>query len=687
MNPEFSDLLPLFVEEARDRLERLGGLLPRLAGEPQAAVEARRELHTLKGAARMLQLGPFAELCHAVEGALQGPPGGTGPLLARAADRLSGMVDAVARGEEPPVESDLLAQLAGTAGKPAAGNGAGTAPTAAAAHPAPAVATPAGDLRVEPKVLDALAERAAQVRLMARGAHRAVERLYELARLAEEGLHEPAPQQVLALLATTLRRMAVEVEGGQRRLTRAAEAQLDTLVNVQLQPLRAPLRALARHARELAGTLGKEVEVELAGEDTRLDRRIARDLEAALIHLVRNAVDHGIEPPAKRQARGKPRAGKIRIVASSEAGRVRLAISDDGAGIDPAWAVEQAVRAGLVDAGAAGGLGREEVYRLLFAPGFSTRQEVSEISGRGVGLDAVAAVAARVGGEAGLGSTPGLGTTVTLEVPVARRAACVLLVRVGQLRLALPAAAVARALRVARADLVERDGRRLAAVDGRLVPYAALAERYGQPLPERPLLLEGSVSGAPLALLVDDVEGEQEVMVRPVTTTVASDRLLEGVALLASGEPVGVLSPTALARREASLAAAGPRPTIAAARTRVLLVEDSPATREMERRLLEDAGFEVTAAPDAEEALARLGEASFDGMVVDIEMPGMNGFELTERLRAGDRTAQLPIVVVSTRDQPEDRLRGLRAGADAYLTKQGLDAGELVMLLRRLVGR
>ncbi|HEX9668745.1 MAG TPA: ATP-binding protein, partial [Thermoanaerobaculia bacterium] len=467
MNPEFSDLVPLFVEEARDRLERLGGLLPRLAGEPQAAVEARRELHTLKGAARMLQLGPFAELCHATEGALQAPPARAAPLLARAADRLSGMVDAVARGEEPPAESDLLAQLAGTAAKPAAGNGAGA--TVEPAGPAPPAA-PAGDLRLEPKVLDALAERAAQVRLMARGAHRAVERLDELARLAEEGLHEPAPQQVLALIAATLRRMAVEVEGGQRRLTRAAEAQLDALVNVQLQPLRAALRALARHARELARTLGKEVEVELAGEETRLDRRIARDLEAALIHLVRNAVDHGIEPPAARQARGKPLAGKIRLVASSEAGRVRLAISDDGAGIDPAWAVEQAVRAGLVDAGAAGGLGREEVYRLLFAPGFSTRQEVSEISGRGVGLDVVAAVVAQVGGEASLDSTPGAGTTVTLEVPVARRAARVLLVRVGQLRLALPSAAVARALRVARADLVERDGRRLAAVDGRLVP-------------------------------------------------------------------------------------------------------------------------------------------------------------------------------------------------------------------------
>ncbi|HEX5758115.1 MAG TPA: response regulator [Thermoanaerobaculia bacterium] len=685
MTSELADLVPLFVEEARERLEKLGGLLPRLEGEPQAAVEVRRELHTLKGAARMLRLGTFAELCHAAEEALQAPRAGAAGLLTRAADRLAGMVDAVARGEEPAADGELLAGLLEDRRE----NGRGAAAPVAGAHDRPrAVPAPptAADLRLDPRLLDTLAEGAAQVRLMARGSQGAVERLDQLARLAEEGLHEPAPRQVLALLATMLRRTAVDLEGGQRRLAHAADAQLESLLGVQLQPLRGPLRSLARYARDLARSLGREVEVELEGEETRLDRRIARDLEEALLHLVRNAADHGIEPPAVREARGKPRAGKIRISARGERGRVRLAISDDGAGIDPARVVENGVRAGLVEEEAAAGLGREAVYRLLFTPGFSTRQEVSEISGRGVGLDVVATVVARLGGEVTLDSDLGGGTAVVLAVPVARRGEQVMMLRVGELRLALPSAAVGRAARVGQADLLERGGRCVARVGERLVPYAPLAALYGQPPAERPLLLEGAAAGAPLALLVDAVEGEQEVLVRPLTRTVTTDRLLEGVALLGSGEPVGVLSPQALARREASRAVAA-GPPAPPARTRVLLVDDSPATREMERRLLEDAGFEVAAAADAEEALSRLEEGSFHCLVVDIEMPGMDGFELTERLRSRGRFAALPVVVVSTRDRPEDRLRGLRAGADAYLTKQTLDAGELVSLLRRLVGR
>jgi CheY-like chemotaxis protein len=201
------------------------------------------------------------------------------------------------------------------------------------------------------------------------------------------------------------------------------------------------------------------------------------------------------------------------------------------------------------------------------------------------------------------------------------------------------------------------------------------------------LLLEGVVSGQPLALAVDDVLREQEVLVRPITRKVATDRLLEGVALLTSGEPVGVLSPVVLAQREYLRALPVPEVRVVQQRVRVLLVDDSMVTREMERRLLEDAGFLVAASSDAEEALSRLGEEVFDCVVTDIEMPGMDGFELTAQLRSMEHFAHLPIVVVSTRDRPEDRLRGLKAGADAYLTKQSLDAGELVHLVRRLSGR
>ncbi len=721
MDPEFADLVPLFVEEAKDRIERLATALPRLESEPQAMVEAKRELHTIKGAGRMLQLGALAELCHAAEELLAtGRPGFT-RLLTRVVDNLSAMIDTIGKGGEPVADPALLDLLAGRtpeipetpetpeevpepepvlvpAGIPgaeitveaAAAPVARFAPASASSPASPAPPAVGGDIRVDAASLDAIAERATQVRIMALGSHPIVERIYDLARLAEEGLHDPQPAQVLAVLATMLRRVAVEIEGSQRRLIRSADEQLEKMLALQLQPLRGSLLSLARYARELARSLYREVEVEIAGEETRLDRRIARELDEALLHLVRNAVDHGIESPDLRMARGKPRAGRIRIVASAEGARVRLTIEDDGGGIDTERVLQQAVQMKLIDAAAAPGMSRADALRLLFAPGFSTRKNVSEISGRGVGLDVVATIVNRLGGEVFLEAVEGQGSTVRVQVPVARRGELVMLVRVGQLRLALPAAVIRRAIRIETRHVVERDGRTLARVGEhleRLVPFVPLARLYGQPIPERQLLLEGVASGQELAISVDDVLGEQEVLVRPITRSVPTDRLLEGVALLASGEPVGVLSPNVLAQKEYMRAVPLAREVAVVRRVRVLLVDDSLVTREMERRLLEDAGFQVVAVGDAAEALSRLGEESFECVVTDIEMPGMDGFELTAQLRSMEHFAQLPIVIVSTRDRPEDRLRGLKAGADAYLTKQSLDAGELVDLVRRLSGR
>lgn len=729
MDPEFADLVPLFAEEARDRLERLATYVPRLGSDPQAMVEAKRELHTLKGAVRMLRLGPLAELCHAAEEVLHTAPPGMVALLTRVVDELSDLVETVSRGEEPQGNPELLAMLAApvSAASPAADPVTAPEPAppvsdfappvsdaaspvsdvaspvpdvalpvsdvaspisdVASSAPAASVIRPAADIRVDATALDAVAERATQVRIMALSTRPVVERIYELARLAEEGVREPQPTQVLAVLATMLRRVAVELEGGQRRLLRSAEEQLDTMLSLQLQPLRGPMQSLARYARDLARSLGREVEVELEGEDTRLDRRIARELEEALLHIVRNAVDHGIEAPDVRAARGKPRAGRLRIEASGEGSRVRLRILDDGAGIDPGRVIERAVQIGLVDRGAAAALSKSEALRLLFAPGFSTRKAVSEISGRGIGLDVVVSTVARVGGEVSLDTEPRQGSTFTIEVPIARRGEQVLLLRVGQIRLAIPSAVLRRATHLPARAVVERDGRTLALVGDRLVHFVPLARLYGQPALDSQLLLEGVVSGQPLALAVDDVEGEQEVLVRPLTRAAAADRLLEGLALLASGEPVGVLSPAVLARREILRVVPAQVEPATASQVRILLVDDSLVTREMERRLLEDAGFDVATAGDAGEALTRLGEQRFDCVVTDVEMPGMDGFELTAHLRSVEHYAHLPIVVVSTRDRPEDRLRGLKAGADAYLTKQSLDAGELVELVRRLGGR
>ena len=699
MDPELADLVPLFVEEARDRIERLASFVPRLESDGRAAVEVKRELHTLKGAARMLRLGALAELCHAAEEVLQSRPSGLPGLVTRVIDQLSRMVETVSRGGDPQHDPELLGLLdpprpAAPASEVPTSRGT-PAPPPQETVPAPVVPAPptlpprsplAGDIRVDSAALDAVAERATQVRILALAGRQIVERLYDLARLAEEGVREPQPVQVLAVLSTMLRRVAVELEGGQRRLVRAGEEQLEKMLALQLQPLRGAMHVLARHARELARSLYREVEVELEGEDTRLDRRIARELEDALLHLVRNAVDHGIEAPDVREAHGKPRAGRLQIEAVPQGPKVRLSIRDDGGGIDVAGVVQRAVALGLADAAGASGLSRDQALRFLFAPGFSTRGQISEISGRGVGLDVVAGVVNRVGGEIFLDTEPGRGTTITIEVPVARRGEAVMLIRVGQLRLALPSSVMRRATRIGPDRIVERDGRCLARFPDRLVPFVPLARLYGQAANDEQLLLEGVTSGQPLALAVDDVEGEEEVLVRPLTRRVATDRLLEGVALLASGEPVGVLAPAVLAQRDVLRAAPGTRDRTVARKLRVLLVDDSLVTREMERRLLEEAGFQVSAAGDADEALGLLGEHAFDCLVTDIEMPGMDGFELTAQLRATESLTHLPIIVVSTRDRPEDRLRGLKAGADAYLTKQSLDAGELVNLVRRLGG-
>jgi len=246
---------------------------------------------------------------------------------------------------------------------------------------------------------------------------------------------------------------------------------------------------------------------------------------------------------------------------------------------------------------------------------------------------------------------------------------------------------VREVVRIDTADVREREGRSFVQLGDQLIPFLPLGRLFAQAAPESQLLLMGRVSGQPLALTADAVEGEAELLVRPMTRSVGVEPAVDGMALLASGDPIPVLSPAVLAKRELLKQGTAPPPIeVVAERVKVLLVDDSLVTREMERRLLEDAGFDVTAAADADEGLHHLGEGAFDCLVTDIEMPGMNGYEFTRHLRDIPQFAHLPIIVVSTRERPEDRLQGLQAGADAYLTKQALDAGELVDLVRRLSG-
>ncbi|MFN3412482.1 MAG: response regulator [Thermoanaerobaculum sp.] len=659
MNNELSDLLPVFLAEASGRMERLHTLLPRLEEDPESRREAQRELHTLKGAGRMLKLPSLAQLCHELEELVQKTPPGWLASLQKGLDQLASALNQLGReGLATPAKEQE-----------------------------PSASTP-DHVRLSSRDLNTLADRATRIRILARGAKFFHQRLRELARLAEEGLREEDPKQLLAAVVTSLRRLALELELGQTRLQRLAEAHLDHAVSVQMQPLGPFLQNLARHARELARELGKDVQVVLRGEEVKLDRRITKELEEALIHLVRNAVDHGLEPAAERAAVGKPTTGTLTLEASTSGPKVRLAVTDDGRGIDAAKVVEKAIAHGLTTKEEAQGLSPEAAFRFLFFSGFSTREEASAVSGRGIGMDAVAAACARVGGKVEITSNPGRGTRVTLTLPVAQRGEEVLIVKVGELKLLYPKSAVKRFYLLPAQNVVERGSRTFARMGDTLRPFISIHRLFAQPTPAVCVLLEGEAAGVEAAVAVDAVLGEEEVVIRDQTHSRAfPSRFFSGAAVTGSGEPMPLISPLALQQtRVAPTAKAAPSTPVRKS-LKVLLVDDSFVTREMERRLLADAGFSVLVAGDAQEALTILAENPVDCLITDIEMPGMDGLDLTRHVRSLPQLAHLPVIVVSTRDRPEDRLAGLAAGADAYLAKQGLDATELVALVRRLGGR
>jgi two-component system chemotaxis sensor kinase CheA len=669
LNIDDEELRALFLEEAGDRVDRIAGLVASLETDSESRPQLLRELHALKGASRMMGLGKIAEICHRAEGLVEGPVADVRFDFELEVDRVRSLIEAMGSEERRASESSPKA----------------TSEPAEKADQTPR-RTPRQAMRVESSVVDDLADRGARLRVISVAAGGLAERILRLATLAEHGVGDRDPRQVLATLATSLRQVALEFEGGQRILRRLTERQLEALLELQIQPLRQFLRVLAGHARELGASLGKKIEVKVSSGDALLDRRIVNALREAFLHLVRNAVDHGIECPAERIADGKPEVGRIRIEASSEGDRVRILVADDGRGVEVREIVRTAVASGALDQDEAADIDAAAVLRLLFRPGFTTRAEASEVSGRGIGLDAVATAVRSVGGDVWMESAPGEGTRVTVDVPVARRGDRVVVMSVGRHQLAVPASSI-RAYRRITSSMVEVDnGRRVLNVNGQKVTAWFLSDLLGEHRFEVGVLVEMVVGGVVTAIVADAIVGEEEVIVRPLPSLAGAPDGVEGIALLANGRAVPVLSIQRLGHNDGSdpisiLEIGQPVRPI-----HVLLVDDSRVTREMLKRLLEDAGFSVTGVSSAEDAIAALLKAEIDCLVTDIEMPEMDGLSLTRLLRDDQQHADLPIIVVSTLDRPADRIAGLEAGANAYLSKQGLDARELVALVNRVGG-
>ncbi|MCD4750940.1 MAG: response regulator [Thermoanaerobaculales bacterium] len=663
MTGEPDDLLPLFFSEAMERLEKIEDVIGPESDRDQVQ-SARRELHTLKGAGRMMGFTVIADLCHRAETLLETYDrkiyAQVLPVLSRIRKEIEGLHDQKTTTGPSPDPMDFQAVV--------------DRPRLTGATSSKA------EIRMPVKTLNSLSDEGARMRVLAAGAAALVDRLHGIALAAESGVVTPHPQQALASVAVKMRHLALETERTQRRFDRLVEGHLQTLLSLQVQPVRPFLLGLARHARELAQSMGKEVDVQVKATESRLDRRSMEALKEVLLHLVRNAVDHGLETDKERYDEGKETPGLIVLGTETVIDRIRIFVTDDGRGINSQGVLQTAVERGFISSAVGANLGPEAILQLVFLPGFTTRKEATGISGRGIGLNAVAEAVRNVGGEVWVVSEFGHGCTITLELPIAQRGERILVIEVGGLWVALPAAIVRRIER--RPSSSDESSSSLS----QSVDLIDLSRALGLVEASPSLILHLTSGGRQMALLIDRVIGEEEVFIRPLPSVMESAPVMEGMALLGNGRPVPIVDVQHLAMMSLSEKASVEEKSHVQQTLNVLLVDDSRVTREMLRRLLSDAAFRVTAVEDGEAALRSMKEMAFDCLVTDIEMPGMSGLELSRHVRENPNTAQLPIVVISTLGSAEDRMAGLDAGADAYLTKQSMVTGELIDLVRRLGG-
>jgi two-component system chemotaxis sensor kinase CheA len=464
----------------------------------------------------------------------------------------------------------------------------------------------------------------------------------------------------------------------------------EDLRDLRTVPAGLVLEPLRRTARETAMRVGKRVEVSVAGGDVRVDRRLLEAVKDPLLHLVRNAIDHGLESTERRAAAGKPESGRLELGVERRGQRLAITVADDGGGLDLARIREVAVRRGLLSEKEAADLPDAEARRLIFRSGFSTAERVTAISGRGVGLDVVEVVAHRLQGAVQIESEPGRGTRFTLDLPLTLAATEGLLLRVGGETFALPVAAVQRVLRLPPEALGSLAGQAVVNVDGEPLAVAPLAQVL--PGASATAARPGGLEGAPavlvssgtrrVVLVVDELKGQQELVVHTLGAAAGRTPHLAGVSVLEDGRVIPVLHTpelvAALRRSESSARAV---------KRSILVVDDSPTTRSTMRSFLELAGYPVVTAPNGEEAWSMLEQSPVDLVVSDVQMPGLDGLGLTRRLRGDSRFRALPVVLVTSLDSDDDRAAGSEAGASAYLVKREVERGRLLEVVEGLLHR
>lgn len=670
MNPRRTAQLAAFRDGVAERVSRFGvWWIQAETGLASAAstAEVLRDLHTLKGEAAILGFTGVPDLIHALEAAIQSQAKDIGDTVLEVLDTISEIVKNAPGLPAPAAVASLLARLGTAAPTTAARTEAAPAPAPADASTAPRKAA----LRIEAEQLDRMRDAIGDLlSLRIRLAHLADE-----LRVMRDDTERTSVDAKLKRCEAQLRDDSLVLNG----LTGSLE---QTVRELRLVPVGSALERYPRIVRDLARELGKNVRVVLEGESALIDRDVIEAVDQALLHLVRNAVDHGIEAPAARESHGKPEHGTIRIAAKVATSRLHLSIDDDGGGIDVAAVRRVAAERGLVDARVE--TSDEHAMQWILLPGFTTRETATHVSGRGVGLDVVHSAVQSLGGSLNVTSQRGRGTTFHLSVPINTAITSVLLFRVGEARYALPSGSVED---VADAQAYEHQDSLFGPVisyRGDDLPVVSLPTVLGRTdrRNQRKRLVIVRTGLGPIACAGSYDHEHREAVVRPVGSLLSSQTIATSAIVLEDGGIALVLNPARLRGAQQQPA----EPTEHPATTTVLVVDDSPIVRDLVSEVLRSHGLLVIEAGDGVEALEQLElHPEIALLVTDVEMPRMTGLDLIRRVRAGGGR-RLPAVVVSTRGSDEDKRVAASIGADAYLVKNDLSHDNLWTLIERFVG-
>lgn len=504
-------------------------------------------------------------------------------------------------------------------------------------------------------------------------------------------------QRYLSEMAREVGALSTALANDNMRLYTLTDGIQNSISTLRLVPFETIMGTLQRTLRDVARETGKEAQLDVVGGATEIDKSVLEHLKDPIMHLIRNAVDHGIEPPAERDAVDKPLAGWVYLNVETRGSEIVFMVGDDGRGIDADRVRAAAVDAGIVTPTAAQNLPDDEARALIFHPGLTTRSEVTAISGRGVGMDVVREHVESLRGRVSITSRVGSGTVIVISVPVSlTRIRCVLLHVNGE-QYAVPSLSVLRMEYIDRGDILTVEGRSMVEVGERTLPLVSLADMLDappMPPPERDWMRVMVLDAADrqVAFIVDELTSERELVLKPLGAELLGTSYISGAALLGSGEIVLVLDANDLVR--GAVGAAIPvrrvstpdeQPDPAPQKLRVLIADDSITTRTLEKNILETAGCDVRVAFDGVQAWEIMTEQPFDVVISDVEMPRMDGLVLTQRIKQSPQTRHIPVILLTSLTKPEHREAGLEAGADAYLVKSRFDQDELLRVIQSVL--